>query len=86
MKSVLNFGLFTLGRVKGWYTMGMITLLKHTLLGVPIYTWVLQLLYVAIALLILFVFVSVHKRTTLEIAGFVVVMILVDIAWRIAIK
>jgi len=60
--------------------------LKHTLLGVPIYTWILQLLYVAVALLILFVFASVHKRSNLEIALFVAGIVIVDIVWRIAIK
>lgn len=60
--------------------------LKHTLLGVPIYTWILQLLYVAVALSILFVFATVHKRTTLEIVLFVIGIIVVDIVWRLAIK
>lgn len=60
--------------------------LKHTLLGIPVYTWILQLLYVAVALLILFVFATVHKRTTLEIVLFVAVVIVVDIIWRLAIK
>jgi hypothetical protein len=60
--------------------------LQHTLLGVPIYTWILQLLYVAVALLILFAFATVHKRTTLEIAIFVAVVIVVDVIWRLAIK
>jgi uncharacterized membrane protein YwaF len=60
--------------------------LKHLLLGVPVYTWILQLLYVAVALLILFVFVTVHKRTTIEIIAFVFVVLVVDIAWRLAIK
>jgi len=60
--------------------------LKHTLLGVPIYTWILQLLYVAVALLILFAFASVHKRSNLEIALFVAGIVIVDIVWRIAIK
>ncbi len=60
--------------------------LQHTLLGVPIYTWALQLLYVAVGLLIFFAFVTVHKRTTLEIVIFVVVMIIVDVIWRVAIK
>jgi len=60
--------------------------LKHTLLGIPVYTWILQLLYVGVALLILFVFVTVHKRTTLEIGLFVVGVIIVDVIWRLAIK
>ncbi len=61
-------------------------ILKHTLLGIPIYTWILQLLYVAVALLILYVFATVHKRTTLEIVLFVIGIIVVDIIWRLAIK
>jgi len=64
----------------------MIDFLKNTLLGIPIYTWVLQLLYVALALAILVVFVSVHKRTTWEIVLFVVIMIIIDIIWRFAIR
>jgi len=64
----------------------MVSFLKHTLLGIPLYTWILQLLYVAVALGILAAFVAVHKRTTLEIVLFVVGMVVVDIVWRIAIK
>lgn len=60
--------------------------LQQSLLGIPIYVWILQLLYVAVALLILVAFVTVHKRTTLEIVLFVVVMLVVDVIWRIAIK
>lgn len=60
--------------------------LKHMLLGIPLYTWILQLLYVGVALAILAAFAAVHKRTTLEIALFAVGVIVVDIAWRIAIK
>ena len=64
----------------------MIDFLKHTLLGIPLYTWILQLLYVALSLSILFVFATVHKRTTWEIVLFVAIMIIVDIIWRLAIK
>lgn len=60
--------------------------LKHTLLGIPAYTWILQLLYVAVALGILTAFATVHKRTTLEIVLFVVGIVIVDIIWRLAIK
>lgn len=60
--------------------------LQHTLLGIPVYTWILQLLYVAVALLILTAFTTVHKRTTLEIILFVVGIIVVDVIWRLAIK
>jgi len=60
--------------------------LKQTLLGIPVYTWILQLLYVAVALGILFAFATVHRRTTLEIALFVAGIVIVDILWRLAIK
>ena len=64
----------------------MSTLLKHTLLNIPIYTWILQLLYVAVALGILAAFATEHKRTVFEIILFVVGIIVVDVAWRLAIK
>ena len=60
--------------------------LKHTLLGIPVYTWLLQLLYVAVALGILAAFATVHKRTAPEIALFVVGIVIVDVIWRLAIK
>lgn len=60
--------------------------LKNTLLGIPVYIWILQLLYVAVALSILAAFATVHKRTTLEIVLFVVGIIIVDIIWRLAIR
>ena len=56
------------------------------MLGIPVYVWILQLLYVALALAILSVFATVHKRTTFEIVLFVIGMIVVDIAWRVAIR
>ena len=64
----------------------MSNLLKHTLLGIPYYTWILQLLFVAVALLILSVFATVHKRTTVEIALFVVGIVIVNIIWRLSIR
>ncbi len=64
----------------------MISFLKHDLLGIPAYTWILQFLYVAVALSILYVFATVHKRTNAEIALFIVGIVIVDIIWRIAIK
>lgn len=64
----------------------MYDFLKHTLLGIPIYVWILQLLYVALALSILSIFATIHKRSTLEIILFVAVVIVVDIMWRLAIK
>jgi len=60
--------------------------LKHTLLGIPIYTWILQLMYVAVALAMLTVFLSVNKRTTWEIVLFVVIVIIINITWRLALK
>ena len=60
--------------------------LKHTLLAIPIYTWILQLLYVSVAIAILAAFATVHKRTTLELGLFVVGIVVVDVAWRVAIK
>ena len=60
--------------------------LTHTLLNIPLYIWVLQLLYVAVALSILYVYATTHKRTTKEIVLFVVAVIIVDIIWRLAIK
>lgn len=64
----------------------MSNFLKQTLVGIPIYTWILQLLYVALALLILYAFATVHKRTTTEIVLFVVGIVIVDVIWRIVIK
>jgi hypothetical protein len=60
--------------------------LKHTLLGVPISTWILQVLYVAVALLILLAFVSAHKRSTIDMALFIGGIIIIDVIWRLAIK
>jgi len=64
----------------------MSTFLKQTFLSIPMYTWILQLLYVAVALGILAAFATTHRRTTAELALFVVCIILVDVAWRLAIK
>ncbi len=61
-------------------------LLNHTLLHVPLLTWILQLLYVALALTILYTFVVVHKRQPWEIMLFVAAVIVVDVAWRLAIR
>ena len=64
----------------------MSTFLRQTLLGIPLYTWILQLLYVAVALAILYAYAAVHKRTTLEIALFALGILIVDVIWRIAIR
>ncbi len=60
--------------------------LKHTLLGIPLYTWILQLLYVAVALAILFVFISIDKRSVWEQVVFVIIVIAINIVWRVAIR
>ena len=64
----------------------MNSFLNHTVLNVPLYTWILQLAYVVVALSILFAFATVHKRTTVEILLFVICIIVIDIIWRLAIK
>ncbi|HET8991502.1 MAG TPA: hypothetical protein VFN31_00520 [Candidatus Saccharimonadales bacterium] len=64
----------------------MFHFLKHTMLGIPLYVWILQLLYVALAVTILYVFASNHKRSQLDIILFVAGIIIVDVAWRLAIK
>jgi hypothetical protein len=63
--------------------------LKHKLLGVPAFVWGLQLLYVALALG-LFAILSAKfgnraSRLPFQIA-YVVVMIVINIIWRIALK
>jgi|GEM_PF-658404 len=78
-----NYAGHTIKRVYNCY---MANFLKHTLLGIPVYTWILQLLYVAVALLILFAFATAHKRTTSEIILFVLGIVIVDIIWRVAIR
>lgn len=55
-------------------------------LGIPVSTWILQLLYVAIALAILSVFYSASKKNAWVIVLYVVVIIIVNIIWRMAIK
>ncbi|MDD5692923.1 MAG: hypothetical protein PHU86_00365 [Patescibacteria group bacterium] len=60
--------------------------LNNTFLSLPIYVWILQLLYVAVALAILVAFVSVNKRATWEIVTFLLVVIIINIIWRLAIK
>jgi len=64
-------------------------LLKHKLLSIPAAVWGLQLLYVALALW-LFAVISLkfHKQApqlSLQI-GYVLLMVVINIAWRIAIK
>lgn len=57
--------------------------LSNTFLGIPIFVWILQLLYVAIALLILFFIYSKTSKTNLVL--YVLAMIIIDIIWRLAI-
>lgn len=61
-------------------------LLKRSILNVPIYTWILQLAYVGLALAILFVYSWMQKRSSLEMTIFIIVMIVVNITWRVAIR
>ena len=64
----------------------MSTFLQHTLLNIPLYTWILQLSYVAVALGVLAAFAAAHKRTGVEIALFVAGIVVVDVVWRLAIR
>lgn len=59
--------------------------LHNTLLGIPLAIWVLQILYVALALLILFVLYTKTDKK-INIATYVIVIITIDIIWRLAIK
>lgn len=67
--------------------------LKYKLLGIPLLVWGLQLLYVAamLGLLIVIVLVTklnqrpIHTRL-LVVIPYIVVMIAIDIVWRVAIK
>jgi hypothetical protein len=67
--------------------------LKYKLLGVPLLVWGLQLLYVALllGLLVLLVLVTNLNNRPLStklvvVIPYIVAMIAIDIAWRIAIK
>jgi hypothetical protein len=67
--------------------------LKNKLLGIPLLVWGLQLLYVAVMLGLLVVLVfatSLNERSTstklLVVIPYIAAMIIIDIAWRIAIK
>lgn len=64
-------------------------MLQHKILGIPTAIWGLQLLYVALALGLLAVLsLRLHKqvnRLSFQI-GYVLIMIALNIAWRIAIK
>jgi hypothetical protein len=63
--------------------------LKYKLLNIPILVWGLQLLYVAIALTLLF-FLTKHLNKELSrwlfIALYIIAMIIIDVIWRVSIK
>jgi len=64
-------------------------LIKHKLLSIPLIIWGLQLLYVALALGLLFLLVSRYRDRASHLRFqvlYVLVMLLIDIVWRIAIK
>jgi len=59
----------------------------HTLLGIPTVIWILQLLYVGLALA-LFAALSLKLQThrlPFQI-GYVLCVVLVNIVWRVAVK
>ncbi len=68
-------------------------LLKYKLLDIPLLVWGLQLLYVAVMLGLLVVIVlatklnqrPIHTRL-LVVIPYIVIMIAIDIIWRIAIR
>jgi len=67
--------------------------LKYKLLGIPLLVWGLQLLYVALMLgllvaLVLATNLNEHPTSTklFVVVPYLIVMVLVDIAWRISIK
>jgi hypothetical protein len=60
--------------------------LKHMFLGIPIIIWLLQLLYVALALSIFIVFFSADKGITLGRVLFLIVVIIINVIWRLAIR
>jgi hypothetical protein len=67
----------------------METLTKHSYLGIPAIIWILQFLYVAIALgmfaLISAKYSDTAHRLPFQI-GYVMLMIAVNIIWRVAIR
>lgn len=67
----------------------MESILKYKLLTVPLFVWGLQLLYVAIALGVLFVLTDTLRAHVLRLSAqvlYVAAMVAVNIAWRVAIK
>ena len=64
-------------------------ILRYKLLGLPAFIWVLQLLYVAVALgIFALIATKLNNRSSriLIQVGYVLLMLAVDIAWRITIK
>lgn len=59
-------------------------ILLHNLLGVPLITWGLQLLYVASALVVLAMMAHKHKPSVSFVVLYVLVMVAVNIVWRLA--
>jgi len=71
----------------------MKNILMNKLLGLPLIIWGLQLLYVAVGLVVLVILVSiVNKNTSTQTPAriiaivYVVVMIIIDVIWRLAIR
>lgn len=67
----------------------MVHILKHRLLNVPASIWILQLIYVAIALGLFAILVNKlnarMSRLSFQIL-YVLIMIVINIIWRISIK
>jgi uncharacterized membrane protein YqjE len=68
-------------------------MLKYQLLGIPIIIWGFQLLYVAVALVVLAILVAiVNKHASTQAPAriiaivYVVVMVIINVIWRLAIK
>ena len=55
-------------------------------LGIPTTIWILQLMYVAIALAIFAAFFSAGKTLTLGKVLFWIIVIIINIIWRLAIR
>jgi hypothetical protein len=67
--------------------------LKYKLLSMPIIVWGLQLLYVAVALVILAILAAIVNRNTstqtparIIAMVYVVIMVIIDVIWRLAIR
>ena len=67
--------------------------LRQKLLGIPLLVWGLQLLYVALMLGLLVALVLITKLNdkptnikVLVVVPYIILMIAIDIAWRVALK